>query len=139
MGERHPAHVPEVAVGAVCIRSARLLLVRRGRGVAVGAWSLPGGRLEFGETIAEGIRRELLEETGLHGTIGPLCGIAERVVDGHHYVIVDHWVSVDDAEAVAADDADDVVWASRDDLERLQLVTRLREFLDAHRVTDLLD
>jgi len=139
VGEHHPGPVPEVGVGAVCIRSGRLLLVRRGRGVAIGAWSLPGGRLEFGETITDGIRRELREETGLHGTIGALCGIAERVVDGHHYVIVDHWVSVDDAEAEAADDADDVVWASRADLNRLQLVTQLREFLDAHRVTDLLD
>jgi 8-oxo-dGTP diphosphatase len=126
---------PEVAVGAVCIRAGRLLLVRRGRGVAVGRWSLPGGRLRFGEDLAAAVRRELLEETGLEVAVGPLVGIAERVGEGRHYVILDFRVEVpDDAEAHAGDDAAAVTWATRDDLAHLHLVDRLVEFLDEHGV-----
>jgi 8-oxo-dGTP diphosphatase len=130
--------VPVLAVGAVCVRDGRLLLVQRGRGAAIGQWAVPGGRVEFGETLADAVRRELREETGLGGTVGPLCGIAERQTEGHHYVILDYWVEVLTGDAVAADDADDVTWADRSDLRRLPLVPRLVEFLAAHGVLDRL-
>lgn len=116
-------------MGAVAIRDGRLLLIKRGRGVAVGSWSLPGGRVGFGELLEEACVRELREETGLHGRVTGLCGIAQRVGTGHHYVIVDYWVDIDDGEAVAGDDADDVVWADRATLDQLDLVPRLLEFL----------
>lgn len=120
---------PQVAVGAVCIRDRRLLVVRRGRGVAVGSWSLPGGRVEHGELLRDAVMRELREETGLTGTAGALCGIAERIFDEHHFVIVDYWVEVDDAEPLAGDDAAEVLWADRQTLGQLALVPRLMEFL----------
>lgn len=126
--------VPQVGVGAVCIRDGRLLLVRRGRGVAVGRWSLPGGRLETSETLSDGVLRELAEETGLQGSVLGLCGVAERIGEDHHYVILDFWVDTGNGEAVASDDAADVTWASRADLERLDLVDRLVEFLTEHGV-----
>jgi ADP-ribose pyrophosphatase YjhB (NUDIX family) len=135
----HPDGVPVVAVGAVCIRQGRLLLIQRGRGVAVGAWSLPGGRVEHGELLEDAVRRELLEETGLQVRVLGLCGVAERVWGAHHFVILDYWCEVDDAEAVAADDATAVVWATRADLERLDLVPRLLEFLTDHDVLARLD
>lgn len=126
--------VPQVGVGAVCVRDGRLLLVRRGRGPAAGLWSLPGGRLEHGETLAEAVARELREETGLRGIVGPLCGVAERIFDDLHYVILDYWVRVPPGEAVAADDADDVLWATRATLDGLEVVPRLVEFLSDHDV-----
>ena len=125
---------PQVAVGAVCIRDGRLLLIQRGRGVAVGDWSLPGGRVNFGELTVEAVVRELQEETGLRGRVIGLCGIAERIFGEHHYVIVDYWVEVDAGDAVAADDAADVVWADRAALDALTLVPRLLEFLEEHGV-----
>jgi 8-oxo-dGTP diphosphatase len=130
---------PEVAVGAVVVRDGRLLLVRRGRGVGVGLWSLPGGRVEPGETLDAAVRRELAEETGLQVRVGPLCGIAERINDQAHYVILDFWADADArGTAVAGDDAAGVMWAGRHDLDRLDLVTGLRDFLDRHGVLDRL-
>lgn len=129
---------PVVAVGAICVRDGRLLLVKRGRGAAAGQWAVPGGRVDFGEPLAEAVRRELREETGLTGTVGALCGIAERRAGGHHFVILDYWVNVASGDAVAADDADEVIWASRTDLDRLPLVPLLTVFLAEHGVLDQL-
>ena len=132
-----PVPRPEVAVGAVCVRDGRLLIVRRGRGVAVGRWSLPGGRVEPGETLEAAVRRELLEETGLDVTVGALCGIAERISERAHYVILDFWATAS-GSATAGDDADDAAWVDRDGLTALDLVDGLWAFLDDHDVLDRL-
>jgi ADP-ribose pyrophosphatase YjhB (NUDIX family) len=130
-------HRAEVAVGAVLVRDGRLLLVRRGRGVAVGRWSLPGGRVEPGERLADAVRRELREETGLDVTVGALCGVAERISEQAHYVILDFWVTADGVPA-AGDDAAAVTWADRAALDRLELVDGLVEFLSVNGVLDRL-
>jgi 8-oxo-dGTP diphosphatase len=84
--------------------------------------------------LADAVVRELREETGLTGVVGPLCGVAERVDGAYHYVILDYWVDVPADEPTAAGDATDALWASRADLERLELVPRLVEFLTEHAV-----
>ncbi len=72
---------PEVAVGAVCTHDDALLLVRRGRGPAAGEWSVPGGRVEWGETLREAVVRETAEETGLEVVVDRFLGWVERIDD----------------------------------------------------------
>jgi ADP-ribose pyrophosphatase YjhB (NUDIX family) len=119
-------------VGAVVVHDGRLLLVRRGNEPGHGLWSVPGGRLEPGETQAEGCVREVREETGLHVAAGELVGTVERPApDGSTYVIDDLDCTVlGSTVLVAGDDADDACWASYADLGTLPLVPQLRETLE---------
>jgi ADP-ribose pyrophosphatase YjhB (NUDIX family) len=128
-----PGHA-EVAVGAVVRRGDEILLIRRGRGAAVGQWAIPGGRVEFGERLKTAVAREVREETGLDVTVGRFLGWAERMGDDpapYHYVILDFAAEpVDsDAPAVPGDDADDVAWVPTNAIETYPLVAGLAEFL----------
>lgn len=127
---------PQVAVGAVVVRDGRLLLVRRAHSPAAGRWSLPGGRVDAGEPLAQAVRRELGEETGLDGEAGALCGVAEHLGPTAHFVILDYWVTVTGGDARAAGDAAAVCWAGRADLARLPLVDGLRRWLAEHGVCE---
>ena len=126
---------PEVSVGAIVVRDGRLLLVRRGRGAAVGKWSVPGGRVEWGETLAAAAVRELREETGLDGVCERAIGWVERIGADYHYVIVDFVVSVGDGRVSAADDATDAAWVDVGDLDAWPpVVDGLVEFLVEHGI-----
>jgi 8-oxo-dGTP diphosphatase len=121
---------PILGVGAVLVDHDRLLLVRRGRGPAQGEWSVPGGKVEVGETLVEAVTRELREETGLEGVCGPLLGWAERIEPEAHYVILDFAVTlVGDDQATAGDDAAEVAWVELDQVAPLRLVDGLAELL----------
>ena len=127
--------LPTVAVGAIVVRDDSLLLIRRGRGTAVGKWAPPGGRIEWGETAAEAVVRELAEETGLSGVCGPLLGHAESIGDEHHHVILDFSVTLlDDDDPVPGDDADEVAWVPLADVADWAIVDGLAEFLHDHGV-----
>jgi ADP-ribose pyrophosphatase YjhB (NUDIX family) len=127
---------PELCVGAVVVHDGELLLVRRGRGVAVGSWSVPGGRVEFGESLAEATLRELAEETGLEGICVGVVGWVERHDGDAHYVIVDHRVVVGDRRGQRpGDDASALAWVPLADVWSWPgLVAGLAEFLGEHRV-----
>ena len=130
---------PDLAVGAVVVDHDELLLVRRGRGPAQGTWSVPGGRVQRGETLAEAVTRELREETGLEGVCGPLIGWAELLdpETGGHFVLLDFEATiVGDGEPVAGDDAAEVEWVPLADVAERRLVEGLAEFLHQHGVIE---
>ncbi|WP_437929703.1 NUDIX hydrolase [Sorangium sp. So ce291] len=89
-----PPEPPRVAVGAVVIErrpdAPRVLLIRRARPPLEGSWSLPGGRVEPGERLADAVTREIREETGLEIRVGPLVEVVEIVAIPYHYVILDY-------------------------------------------------
>jgi ADP-ribose pyrophosphatase YjhB (NUDIX family) len=109
---------PLVGVGAVIVDQGRVLLVRRGTEPLKGHWSLPGGLLEVGESLAAGVAREVREETGL--TVEPveLIELLDRIHrEGervrYHYVIADYLCRVVGGTLRAASDADAVRWVER--------------------------
>jgi 8-oxo-dGTP diphosphatase len=140
MSGRGPASGPQVCVGAVVVRDDCLLLVRRGHGPAAGEWSVPGGRVETGETLAEAVVREVAEETGLDVVCDELVGWVERIDAEHHFVIFDFGatpVGPADVEPRAGDDAAEAAWVPLSDLASLRLVDGLAEFLASHGVIDV--
>ncbi|MGH9124680.1 MAG: NUDIX hydrolase [Acidimicrobiales bacterium] len=121
---------PEVCVGAIAVAADQLLLIRRGRGPAGGRWSIPGGRVELGETLAEAVVRELAEETGLEGMCDQFVGWVERISDAYHFLILDFAVTVISTDdPVAGDDAAEARWVPLEDVASMALVDGLAEFL----------
>jgi len=121
-------------VGAVAVREGELLLVRRGHEPEEGRWSLPGGRVEAGETLSQALEREVAEETGLEVRCGSLLGWVERIGPGHHFVILDFLVEVASGALSAGGDATEAAWVALPAVAGLDLVEGLAGFLRHHRV-----
>lgn len=122
-------------MAAVVVHEGRILLVRRGRAPGAGEWSVPGGRVEPGEAVADAVLRELREETGVTGVCGPLLDWVELIGDDHHLVILDFTVTpLGATEPVAGDDAAEATWVPLPDLATLRLVDGLVELLHEHGV-----
>jgi 8-oxo-dGTP diphosphatase len=111
---------PVPAVGVVCLRGREVLLIRRARPPLAGAWSLPGGRIEWGERADAAALRELAEETGVQARLTGLLDVVDGVFGADvHYVLIDYaarWLS---GEPRAGDDAADAAFHSLDALDGL--------------------
>lgn len=125
-------------VGGIIVDGAeRLLLILRGHPPGEGLWSLPGGRVEPGESDAAALERELLEETGLRVRVGDLAGTVERPGPaGVLYEIHDYFATSAGGTPRPGDDAADVGWFGPGDLARLPLTSGLLETLIAWHVVD---
>ena len=108
----------------------RLLMIKRGHEPGAGLWSIPGGRIEPGETDAEALVREMFEETGLAVEVGPLIGSVRRPgLDGAVIDIRDYAVTVTGGTLRPGDDAADARWLETADLNSLEITEGLIEAL----------
>ncbi|MGP9812419.1 NUDIX hydrolase [Rhodopseudomonas sp. NSM] len=117
MSTPEPPRHPQIAVSASIFRDGQVLLVRRARSPARGFYSLPGGRVEYGETLQNALAREVAEETALTIAIDGLAGWREVVpgpANAGHYVILSfaaRWMA---GEPALNDELDDAVWVAPD-------------------------
>ena len=118
---------PIIGVGGVVISQGRVLLIRRGSPPLQGQWSIPGGTLEVGETLVEGVRRELAEETGIDVRVRALIDVFERIDRGpsgkpqYHFVVLDYLCEAVQGTARAGSDVTEVAWAAPPELEKYSL------------------
>jgi len=125
---------PVVGIGGVIIDQGRTLLIRRGSEPLRGEWSIPGGTLELGETLEEGVARELLEETGIKVRVIEIIEVFDRIYadDGtilaqaqkkprFHYVIVDYLCERIEGDPRAGSDVTDVAFAREEELSKYRL------------------
>lgn len=123
---RYPRR-PLPGVGALILEGDRILLAQRGKQPLMGWWSLPGGALETGELLADAIRREVREETGLEIEPMGVIEIFERIMRDasgtpeYHYVLIDYLCRVTGGVLKAGDDACAVQWFARGELGKLQI------------------
>ena len=114
----HPDRRPFACTGAIVWRGDEVLLIRRGKAPRKGEWSIPGGRIEFGEMMRFAALREVREETGCEVEIAGLCDVVDSVVEGIHAVLIDfnaRWVS---GEPMAGDDAAEAMFVKLEDVKR---------------------
>lgn len=127
---------PQLAVSAAIFRNGKVLIVRRARSPSKGVYSLPGGRVEFGETLHAALHREVAEETALKIAIVDLAGWREVVPTaegGGHYVIMSfaaHWQS---GEVVLNEELDDYQWLAPDALGEFKTTPGLEDIIQSAR------
>lgn len=125
---------PVVGVGGVLIEDGRTLLIKRGSEPLLGQWSIPGGTLELGESLQDGVAREMLEETGLEVRVLDMIEVFDRIflepeaniVNGkprpkYHYVIVDYLCERLNGTAKAGSDVTDIAFATEEELVKFHL------------------
>jgi len=116
-----------VGVGAILLHRDRILMAQRGKQPLEGWWSLPGGALETGEALADAVRREVREETGLEVRPVGVLEIFERILRDargapeYHYVLIDYICRVTGGSLQAGDDVCRVEWVRRRDLSKLRI------------------
>jgi len=128
---REYPQAPIVGVGAVVIQDGRVLLVRRANEPNRGQWSIPGGTVELGETLAQAATREVWEECRVRvepGDVVATFDLIKRDAQGkihYHYVLLDIAARYLSGEPVAATDALEVRWVTADELDQLDIIPRL--------------
>ncbi len=120
---------PIIGVGGVVIRGSCVLLIRRGREPLKGEWSIPGGMLELGESLEQGVKREVLEETGLKVRPMEALTVFDRIQKNgkrvrYHYVIVDYVCCPSGKRLKAGSDVIDARWVARRELPQYKLTPK---------------
>ncbi len=127
---------PILSAGGVIIIDKKVLLIKRKTEPKRGKWSVPGGVINLGEKIEDGLKREILEETGLNVEVKELIDIIERVFKDnkgkivYHYVILDYLCKYISGDMKASSDAEDLVLAGMDELNRYDVVDGMKSVIE---------
>jgi len=128
--------MPTVAVGAIVFDSdGRVLLVERGSPPGAGLWSVPGGKVERGETLAQAVAREVREETGMIVEVGALACVVERFGDDYHFVILDYHARPIGGTLAAGGDARAARFVADAELQALPVTDGLIDVIARARAT----
>ncbi|KON29394.1 hypothetical protein AC480_03245 [miscellaneous Crenarchaeota group archaeon SMTZ1-55] len=134
MQRKYPLH-PLIGVGALIKVGDEIVVVRREHEPAKGLWSIPGGLLELGERLSDGVKREVLEETGLDVEIDRLIDALDNIVYDekgkilYHYVLIDYLCSSSRRTLKTATDVKEARWIRLRDLDKLQTTKTLKRLL----------
>lgn len=124
---------PVLGVSAAIFRDGRVLLAQRALAPWAGAWSLPGGKVEAGERLAEAVAREIREEIGLDIVVGPLAGISEVLPEngsqGRHFVVLAYAARWCGGEPVTGDEVAALRWIDPEDLAGIETTPGLGPIL----------
>ena len=127
---------PIVGVGAVIVEDGKVVLVKRRFEPLAGQWSLPGGRLELGETLEAGLTREMLEETGLEVQVGPVVDVFDRILLDperkvrYHYVLIDYLCRPAGGALAHGSDVAAAEFVDPTDLERYRLTPKATSVIE---------
>ncbi len=124
---------PVAAAGVVCFRGGDVLLIRRGAPPRLGEWSIPGGRIEWGERAEDAALRELREETGCEGEIVALIEVVDGLMDDRHYVLIDYAVRWISGEPRAGSDAAFAGFVTPQELANLPMWSETQRIIEAAR------
>ena len=128
-----PTRRPVLAASAAVFRGREVLLVKRGQKLGQGLWSLPGGKVEAGETVAEAAAREVFEETTIRASIIGFAGLYEIILAEAHYVIAAHAAIYQSGAVLAASDAAEARFVGFDDINALPLAPNTLAAITAAR------
>ena len=126
---------PIVAASAVIIRDGKVLMIKRGHEPNKGRWSIPGGKIELGETVDEAAQREVFEECNIKIEILKLLFVGEKIVRDdagkvkYHYVLIDLLAEYKSGEIAAQSDAAEYRWVTAEELPGLDMTSQLRTLL----------
>lgn len=125
--------VPAIGVGGIVFNDKRqVLMIQRNQPPAMGLWSVPGGKLEGGESLSDACKREIKEETGLDVVVKNIVAVVERRIESFHYVVIDflaHLLGDENTMPVAQSDVAEAKWISLDNIQEYDLVDGLAEII----------
>ncbi|BDC18968.1 NUDIX hydrolase [Acidianus sp. HS-5] len=129
---------PLIAVGGVILSDKKVLLVQRSKPPNKGAWAIPGGKVEYGETLKEALRREMKEELDVDVNPEDLIGVIEIIKEGFHYVILDFLCEIKHGKIKAGSDALDAKFFSLEEMSKIAVspttIEMMKKYFEGERI-----
>ncbi len=129
---------PLVAVGGVILSDNKVLLVQRSKPPNKGSWAIPGGKVEYGETLREALKREMKEELNVEIEPKDLIGVIEIIKEGFHYVILDFLCEIKLGKIMAGSDALDAKFFTLEEMSKIPIspttIEMMRRYFEGEKI-----